>query len=189
MRNVRVLMTAVMCVAVLMLWGCPAQQADETAEVEPPPDEAMPAADEMGQHMAEDHQPGEHMGEEHEMGEHVSEEHEEEGAETHYNPSELELSGELQDGTRVVQVEARRYEFAPTPIVVKAGEPVRLEVTATDVTHGFGLEAMDVDRELPPGETQTIEFTPQEPGQHHIHCTYYCGPGHDEMEGALVVKE
>ena len=47
------------------------------------------------------------------------------------------LSGELQDGVRVVKVVASRYKFDPDPIVVKLGEKVRIELTSADVIHGI----------------------------------------------------
>lgn len=71
---------------------------------------------------------------------------------------------------------------------MKKGEKVRLEVTSQDVTHGFGVAALEIHRELPPNETQQIEFTADKAGRHHFHCTVYCGEGHDEMHGELVVQ-
>ncbi|MGI5819191.1 MAG: cupredoxin domain-containing protein [Armatimonadota bacterium] len=180
MNAVRATTIAVLCGAVLMLWGCPDEQATET---EPPQIEAMePPAEEA----TTDHRPGEHMD-----GGHMHGDTEDAGAHHHgvTAPSDQALSGEVVNGTRVVRVEAKRYEFVPATIVVEQGRPVRLHITATDVMHGFDVEGMEVDVRLPPNETQTVEFTPAEAGEYHVHCSVYCGPGHGEMHGALIVRE
>lgn len=99
-----------------------------------------------------------------------------------------EPSGNLQDGVRVVEVKARQFEFEPSTIVVNQGEKVRLEVTSQDVTHGIAIEDMGIDRELPPNETQSIAFTAEKAGRHHFHCSVYCGEGHSDMHGELVIQ-
>lgn len=98
-------------------------------------------------------------------------------------------SGEIVDGVRVVEVKARQFEFVPATIVVRQGERVRLKVTSEDVTHGIAIEAFAVDRKLPPNETQVIELTADKLGTHHFHCSVYCGKGHSDMHGELVVIE
>lgn len=152
-----------------MLWGCPAEESPEVLPAEDPVELEVP-----DEHHHQ-HEPGEHMHHGH--------------AHDAVDRSDQPLSGDLVDGTRVVSVEAKRYEFVPSMIVVRQGEPVRLEVTATDVTHGIELHGMDIDVPLPVNETQTIEFTPEEAGEYHVHCSVYCGPGHHEMHGTLIVRE
>lgn len=117
---------------------------------------------------------------------HMHDENDAHQGDRHGTPSQ-EPSGELVDGTRVVEVAARKFVFDPATIVVREGEMVRLKVTSEDVTHGIGIEAYDVDRKLEPDQTETIEFTADKPGRHHFHCTVYCGTGHDEMHGELRV--
>jgi cytochrome c oxidase subunit 2 len=64
---------------------------------------------------------------------------------------------------------------------------VRLQVTSEDVTHGIGIAAYDVDRQLPQGDTQVITFTAARAGNYPFRCTNYCGEGHERMRGQLVV--
>jgi heme/copper-type cytochrome/quinol oxidase subunit 2 len=97
------------------------------------------------------------------------------------------LSGDVVDGVREVEVEAFRYGYEPDPIVVKKGERVRLIAKSRDVTHGLGIEDLDIDIELSPKEERTVEFTPEKAGEFHIHCTVYCGSGHSGMHGTLQV--
>ena len=126
------------------------------------------------------------------MHEEEAGEHEHAGAERAVASSQeipLEPSGSVQDGVRVVQVKARRFQFEPSTIVVRHGETVRLEVTSQDVTHGMGIKDFDINVTLPPGEPQTVTFTVGEAGSHHVHCSVFCGPGHSQMHGEIVVLE
>jgi len=173
MKATWILLVLVLCAGLLVLWGCPSDQNADMPEQVPPPD-ATATPSNTPTNQTED---GAEQG-------YLHHDDAEDAA-----PSSASFSGEVVDGTRVVQVDARRYEFVASPIVVKAGEPVRLEITANDVEHGFGLDDFDIDQELPPNEMQTVEFTPEEPGEHHFHCTHYCGPGHDDMHGTLIVRE
>ena len=101
----------------------------------------------------------------------------------------MEPSGVLKDDRRIVKMKARRFEFEPDRIVVKKDETVRLEVTSEDVTQGINIEGYDINRELKPDRTETINFTADKKGQFHFHCSVYCGKGHSDMHGELIVIE
>ena len=89
---------------------------------------------------------------------------------------------------QVIDVVAKRFEFVPSTIEVIQGERVRIIVTSGDGFHGFGIEEFDVSTEIARGDTVTVEFTPDVAGEFPILCTEYCGEGHEEMKGRLVVK-
>ena len=38
---------------------------------------------------------------------------------------------------QVIEIAAKKYEYSPSPVHVKAGTKVRLKITATDHDHGF----------------------------------------------------
>lgn len=100
-----------------------------------------------------------------------------------------ELSGGIENGIRVVGLEAFKYGFSPDPVVVKAGEKVRINLTSTDVTHGVGIKDFGVNITARAGETGSAEFTPEKAGTFHMHCSVYCGPEHGNMHGTLIVVE
>lgn len=103
---------------------------------------------------------------------------------------ELRPSGTLEeDGRRTVEVLARQFEFEPDQIVVNQGETVVLEVTSEDVAHGLSIEAYEVDKEVSPEQTETITFTADRAGRFRFECSVYCGAGHNDMAGELVVLE
>jgi cytochrome c oxidase subunit 2 len=89
---------------------------------------------------------------------------------------------------RVIEVVARRYAFEPAEIEVAAGEPVRLLVKSGDGLHGLEIKALKVKKEIPRGsEPVVIEFTAPGPGRFPILCSEFCGDGHADMKGMLVV--
>ena len=90
---------------------------------------------------------------------------------------------------RVIEVVARRYEFEPAKIEAVVGERLRLTVVSADGPHGLEIKKFKVKRAIPRGTTPVeIEFTPTEVGQFPIMCSEYCGDGHSDMKGMLVVQ-
>jgi cytochrome c oxidase subunit 2 len=90
---------------------------------------------------------------------------------------------------RVIEVVAKRFAFEPDVIEVMVGEKVTLSVRTADGVHGIEIKKFKVKKEIPRGtEPVMIEFTATEPGRFPIICSEYCGDGHDDMKGTLVVK-
>jgi len=90
---------------------------------------------------------------------------------------------------RVIEVVAKRFAFEPSPIEVTVGETVRLLVTSADGVHGIEIKKFKVKKEIPRGgDPVTIEFTASEAGEFPILCSEYCGDGHEDMTGMLVVR-
>lgn len=106
--------------------------------------------------------------------------------------------------TQVIELAAKKYEYSPSPVHIKAGTKVRLKITATDHDHGFkvatgpdgsepsskpGLVFVSPQEcwQLKKGETTTIEFLAQTPGTYTFKCCHTCGLGHRGMKGQIVV--
>jgi cytochrome c oxidase subunit II len=107
--------------------------------------------------------------------------------------------------TQVIEVTAKKYEYSPSPIHVKAGSKVQLKFTATDHDHGFkiadvpdgagkdskpGLVFSSAKEcvELNKGQVTTVEFVAQTPGTYTFKCCKTCGIGHRGMKGQIVVE-
>ena len=89
---------------------------------------------------------------------------------------------------RSIDIVVKRYAFEPAVVEVIAGERVRLVVTSADGVHGLEIKQFKVGKEIPRGGAPVIiEFTADAPGRFPILCSAYCGNGHDEMKGTLVV--
>jgi heme/copper-type cytochrome/quinol oxidase subunit 2 len=118
------------------------------------------------------------------------------------SPSSLILAQD-QD-IQVIELTAKKYEYAPSPVHVKAGTKVRLKITAADHDHGFQIATVPDGSQagsnpgliftspqdclqLKKGETVTIEFLAQTRGTYPFRCCHTCGLGHRGMKGQIVV--
>jgi len=93
-----------------------------------------------------------------------------------------------QEPATEIQMTAKKYEFSPSTIRVKAGQHVKLVITAVDHVHGFKVEALHIDQTLEKGEATTVEFTATQPGTFPFECSHFCGLGHKKMNGELIVE-
>jgi cytochrome c oxidase subunit 2 len=90
---------------------------------------------------------------------------------------------------RVIQITAKNFQFSPDSITVKKGEPVVLEISSGDRKHGFSLRAFGVRSDVLPGKVSRIRFTPDKTGKFSFSCDVFCGDGHEEMTGTVVVTD
>ena len=92
---------------------------------------------------------------------------------------------------KVFEVVARRFEFEPATIEVTEGDHVRLLVRSADGPHGVEIKQFKVKKAVPrakPGDSPVvIEFVASSAGEFPILCSEYCGNGHKDMTGTLVV--
>ena len=89
---------------------------------------------------------------------------------------------------RVIDVEARRFEFQPAVITLKVGEPAVLRLHSQDVTHGFYMKALGIDATVAPGRTTDVPVTPRAAGRYTVICDHFCGAGHGNMKMTIVVE-
>lgn len=88
---------------------------------------------------------------------------------------------------QTVQVTARRFSYSPDPIALKKGVPTVLELTSADVMMGFNAPDFGVRSDIPPGMVSRVRFTPQKSGEFVFHCDIFCGSGHEDMAGVILV--
>ena len=88
---------------------------------------------------------------------------------------------------REIKVSARKFTFTPKTITVARGERIRLVITSEDVDHGFAIKEFGIDQEIKAKETKVIELNPDKEGRYQFACSVFCGDGHAEMIGELVV--
>jgi len=90
---------------------------------------------------------------------------------------------------REVHITAKKFDFTPDTITLKKGEPVVLVVSSQDRKHGFNLRAFGIRADVNPGATARIPFTPDKTGKFTFSCDVFCGEGHEDMTGTIVVTE
>ena len=88
-----------------------------------------------------------------------------------------------------IDVVAKMWEFSPSEIVVNKGDRIRLNINSIDVKHGMSIPAFSVSEDLEPGKTVKVEFTADKAGTFEFSCNVFCGDGHSDMKGTLIVKE
>ena len=92
-------------------------------------------------------------------------------------------------GPRVIEIKARKFEFAPSEITLKKGAPVILRLSSEDRKHGFFLRPLKIDADIVPGQTTDVVVTPDTAGDYTIICDHYCGTGHGNMKMKMTVTE
>ena len=89
---------------------------------------------------------------------------------------------------RVIKVIARKFEFVPREIRVKQGETVLLQFTAPEVPMGFSLPDFGLRADIMPGKIATLQLTADKTGSFDFLCDVFCGSGHEDMSGTLIVS-
>jgi cytochrome c oxidase subunit II len=89
---------------------------------------------------------------------------------------------------KTIQISAKRYEYTPSEIHLKVGQPVVLELTTEDRKHGFKVPELGLVAVIKPGEVTRVPFTPTKTGRFPFHCSVYCGSDHESMTGAIIVE-
>ncbi len=77
--------------------------------------------------------------------------------------------------------------FANTTITVHKDDTIILRIKSLDVTHGFGLEEFNVNVVIAPGQVTEVEFVASKTGTYTFFCTVFCGTGHPNHKGTLIV--
>jgi len=90
---------------------------------------------------------------------------------------------------KVIPVKAKKFAFTPNEITVKKGEPLALELTSEDRPHGFYLPDFGIRSEIKPGTIIRVRLTPEKTGKFGFACDVFCGSGHEEMSGTLIVTD
>jgi cytochrome c oxidase subunit 2 len=90
---------------------------------------------------------------------------------------------------RVIHITAKKFEFSPDSITLKKGETVVFEISSEDRKHGFNLHAFGVRSDVLPGQVSSIRFTPDKTGKFTFSCDVFCGDGHEDMTGTVVVTD
>jgi cytochrome c oxidase subunit II len=97
-------------------------------------------------------------------------------------------SSEVAAEEKVIQLTAEKFKFTPASIELKLGEPVVLELTTLDRKHGFQVPDLNVDESIERGKVTRVRVVPTKVGTFPFHCDVFCGGGHEDMVGEIVVK-
>ncbi len=93
------------------------------------------------------------------------------------------------DNPKVIEITAKKFEFTPSEITLKKGEPVILRLTSSDRVHGFMSKQLKIDTDIPSDTSKDVAVTPDTVGNFTVICDHYCGTGHGNMKMKVTVVE
>jgi len=93
------------------------------------------------------------------------------------------------DNPKVIEITAKKFEFTPSEITLKKGEPVILRLSSSDRVHGFMSKPLKIDTDIPSDATKDVAVTPDAAGNYTVICDHYCGTGHGNMKMKVTVVE
>ena len=98
------------------------------------------------------------------------------------------VAAQTQPQAQLVKLTVKKFEYSPERVTVRKGIPVVIEITSLDRIHGFKLPDFNLRTDVIPGEVARVSFTPSEEGEFPYLCDVFCGDGHENVTGTLVVK-
>ncbi len=82
---------------------------------------------------------------------------------------------------------ARTWQFFPI-LKLKKGQTYRLHISSPDLQHGFSLQPLNMNFQVVPGYDHVLTITPTTSGTFTVICNEYCGLGHQQMTGKIIVE-
>ncbi len=89
---------------------------------------------------------------------------------------------------KIIYLKAKRFVFLPDTIKVNQADKVKIIAQSLDVTHGFALSNFRVNEKIKPGKKSIIEFIADKRGEYIFRCSVFCGLGHHNMKGKLIIE-
>ena len=87
-----------------------------------------------------------------------------------------------------IRISAKKFEYHPNKVTAKLGQPVTFVLTSEDRIHGFKMPELGIRADIVPRQETRVALTPDKVGSFAFICDVFCGDGHEEMEGVLVVE-
>ncbi len=105
---------------------------------------------------------------------------------------EREAGHGLDEGGQPIDVYLMAMQFSYTPNVLrlKRGVPYRFRMMSMDVNHGASIHTGFAGHIMrrPAQTVVDMVMTFTEPGEFMMYCTVYCGEGHSQMKGKIIVE-
>ena len=82
---------------------------------------------------------------------------------------------------------ARMWSWNPI-LKLRKGETYRVHLSSLDLQHGFSLQPLNMNFQVMPGYDHVLTITPTSVGTFTIVCNEFCGIGHSNMIGHIIVE-
>ena len=93
---------------------------------------------------------------------------------------------QIAPGRYEAHVVSKMFSFKPS-LKVPKGSIVDFYLTSTDVVHGFYIDGTDVNLMAIPNAVNYAQAHFDKPGKYQVICHEFCGLGHHDMVGEIVV--
>src|SRR4029077_16726469 len=87
-----------------------------------------------------------------------------------------------------ISIAASKFEFTPETVKGKVGQPLTFVLTSFDRIHGFKMPKFGIRADIVPAQEPAVTITPTKAGSFVFFCDIFCGDGHEDMSGTLVVE-
>lgn len=94
----------------------------------------------------------------------------------------------LDEKTYQVFSVAQMWQFLPSEIFIPVGSEVDFYLTSKDVVHGFNISEKNINMMAVYGAITKTTVKFDKPGVYDIVCHEYCGVGHQNMRGQVIVN-
>jgi cytochrome c oxidase subunit II len=86
-----------------------------------------------------------------------------------------------------VYLVGRLWDWWPI-LELEKDKSYRIHISSLDYQHGFSLQPINVNLQILPQYETVMTLTPTTTGSFGIVCNEYCGIGHHQMLGKMIVK-
>ena len=83
---------------------------------------------------------------------------------------------------------ASMWQFQPSEIYIPVGSEVDFYLTSKDVVHGFNISEKNINMMAVYGAITKTTVKFDKPGVYDIVCHEFCGIGHQNMRGQVIVN-
>lgn len=88
------------------------------------------------------------------------------------------------ENTKEITIHAKNFEFDQKEIRVNKGDTVKITLDNTQGSHSIKIDGYN--KEIQGGKT--VSFTADKVGEFKFICSIFCGQGHGDMIGKLIVQ-
>ena len=96
---------------------------------------------------------------------------------------------DAQPNEQVIKIVAKKFDYTPNVIKLKKDVPVVLEFTTLDIIMGFKVPDLGIRTDIVPGKVSQVRLVPDKVGTFPFVCDIFCGSGHEDMTGTIIVSE
>jgi cytochrome c oxidase subunit 2 len=84
-------------------------------------------------------------------------------------------------------LQAQMWRWYPI-LRLRQGQTYRLHVSSVDLQHGFSLLPLNMSFQVVPGFDHVLTIQPTRAGEYTVICNEFCGIGHHQMVGKILVE-